>query len=105
MDSPNVTFWRSPFIILGVSGLSCNFYSNIHDDQAITCILVDSSHVLCWTIPFNILGVSDKFCHFYSNFLTKSLLVNNVDPDQMPHYVASNLGLHYLPMTLLLISR
>ena len=25
--------------------------------------------------------------------------VNNVDPDQMPHYVASDLGLHCLPMT------
>ena len=23
----------------------------------------------------------------------------NVDPDQMPHYVASDLGLHCLPMT------
>ena len=25
---------------------------------------------------------------------------NNVDPDQMPHFVASDLGLHLLPMTL-----
>ena len=28
------------------------------------------------------------------------LSANNVDPDQMPHYVASDLGLHCLPMTL-----
>ena len=28
------------------------------------------------------------------------MLANNVDPDQMPHYVASDLGLHYLPMIL-----
>ena len=27
--------------------------------------------------------------------------VNSVDPDQMPHYAASDLGLHCLPMSLL----
>ena len=27
------------------------------------------------------------------------------DPDQMPHYVASDLGLHCLPMTLLRVSQ
>ena len=31
--------------------------------------------------------------------------MNSVDPDQMPHYVASDLGLHCLPMTLLSVSR
>ena len=35
----------------------------------------------------------------------KILLANTVDPDQMPHYVASDLGLHCLPMTLLRVSR
>ena len=29
------------------------------------------------------------------------MLANNVDPDQMPHYVASDLGLHCSPVTLL----
>ena len=29
------------------------------------------------------------------------LLANNVDPDQIPHDVGSDLGLHCLPMTLL----
>ena len=29
------------------------------------------------------------------------MLANSVDTDQMPHYVASDLGLHCLPMTLL----
>ena len=33
------------------------------------------------------------------------MLVNNVDLDQMPHYVASDLGLHCLSMTLLRVSR
>ena len=27
-------------------------------------------------------------------------MANNVGPDQMPHYVASDMGLYYLPMTL-----
>ena len=33
-------------------------------------------------------------------FLWKILLANKVDPDQMPHYVASDLGRHGLPITL-----
>ena len=33
------------------------------------------------------------------------MLANNVYPDQMPHYVAFDLGLHCLPMTLLGVSR
>ena len=56
------------------------------------CILVDSSTYICWTSPFVILGV---FFRFYS-----ILLANTVDPDQTPHYVASDLGLHCLPITL-----
>ena len=44
--------------------------------------------------------VSGLFVAF-SLFLMENLLANNVDPDQMPHYVASDLGLHCLPMTLL----
>ena len=33
------------------------------------------------------------------------LFANSGDPDQMPHSVASDLGLHYLPITLLRVSR
>ena len=33
------------------------------------------------------------------------MLTYTVDPDQMPHYVASDLGLQCLPMTLLRVSR
>ena len=33
------------------------------------------------------------------------MIANNVDPDQIPHYVASDLGLHCLSMTLLQVSR
>ena len=32
------------------------------------------------------------------------MLANSVDPDQMPNYVASDLGVHYLTMTLLWVS-
>ena len=33
------------------------------------------------------------------------MLANSGDPDQMPHSVASDLGLHCLPMTLLQVSQ
>ena len=58
--------------------------------------------------------LDESICHFkgvkfilslLSYFLWKILLANNVDPDQMPHYVAYDLGLHCLPMTLLRVSR
>ena len=64
------------------------------------CILVDSSTYICWTSPFVILGV---FCLFYSNFDGK--LAKTVDPDQTPHDVASDLGLHCMLITLLRVSR
>ena len=38
-------------------------------------------------------------------FLMENPVAHTVDPDQMPHYVASDLGLHCLPMTLLQVSR
>ena len=63
----------------------------------IQCILVDSSNVICRTSPFVILGVSGLFCPLHLNFCWKILLANNVDPDQMPHHVASDQGLHCLP--------
>ena len=46
-----------------------------------------------------------SICHFrgvgsiLSLFLWKILLANNSDPDQMSHNVASDLGLHCMPMT------
>ena len=54
--------------------------------------------------------LDDSICHFrlvesilslLFYFRRKVLLANNVDPDQMPHYVASDLGLHCLRMTFL----
>ena len=57
--------------------------------------------------------LDESICHFRGVksilslfcFLRKILLANTVDPDQMPHYVASDLGLHCLPMTPLRVSR
>ena len=68
--------------------------------------LVDFSIVICWTSPFVILGVLGLFYCLSSIVLWKILLLlaNNVDPDQMPHYVASDLGLHCLPLTFLWVS-
>ena len=48
---------------------------------------MDSSTVICWTRPFVILGISGLCCRFYSIF------DGNVDLDQTPHNVASDLGL------------
>ena len=62
---------------------------------------------------FHCYMLDESICHFrgvrsilsLSIFDGKILIANNVDPDQMPHYVASDLVLHCLPMTLLRVSR
>ena len=56
--------------------------------------------------------LDESICHFRHvksllsllYFLLKILLAKNVDPDQTTHYVASDLGLQCLLMTLLLVS-
>ena len=60
----------------------------------------------CYTLDESIChfrGVG-SFCRFYSIFM-ENPISKNVDPNQMPHYVASDLGLHCLPMTLSQVSR
>ena len=63
---------------------------------------------------FDCCMLDESICHFRGigsilsllfYFLWKTLLANNLDPDKTPHYVASDLGLHYLPMTLLRVFR
>ena len=49
------------------------------------------------------MGVGVYFIAFIL-FFDEKILSNNVDPDQMPHYVASGLGLHCLHMTLLRVT-
>ena len=45
-------------------------------------------------------GVGSIWSLLFYFFLWKILLANSEDLDQTPHYVASDLGLHCLPMTL-----
>ena len=63
---------------------------------------------------FHCYMMDESICHFRSDgpillllfyFGWKSLSANNVDPDQTPHNVVSDLCLHCLPMTLLQVSR
>ena len=61
------------------------------------CYMLDES--IC------ILGVSVHFLILILFLMENHVLSINVDPDQMPHYLASDLGLHCLPMTLLRVSR
>ena len=67
-----------------------------------------STNLSCKEETVQILGVfvailqELTFCPFHSNSDGKILLANNVDPDQTPHYVASDLSLHCL---LLQVSR
>ena len=51
-------------------------------------------------VSFVILGVSGLFSRFYS-ILIESPVSKQSDPDQTPHYVSFDLGLHCLPITLL----
>ena len=48
--------------------------------------------------------VHSSFLDCRANYVAY-FLANDVDPDQPPHYVASDLGLHCLPMTLLRVSQ
>ena len=60
------------------------------------CYMLDKS--ICHSrVVGSILSLS-----FY--FWWKILLANNIDPDQTPHYVASHLGLHCLPIIFLQVS-
>ena len=81
---------KSPFQTYthNMSLLSLTHYRLFH------CHLLDKS--IC-----HFRGVWVYFVTFIPVFLWKILLANTEDPDQMPHCVASDLGLHYLPMTLL----
>ena len=54
--------------------------------------------------------LDDSILHFRGvgfilSLLLYILLANSVEPDQTPHRVASDLGLHCLPMNFLRVSR
>ena len=54
--------------------------------------------VINWNSPFLFKGVLNGIFHFYSNF-NRTSCKQIVETDQMPHSAASDLGLHYLPMS------
>ena len=62
---------------------------------------MDSSTLTLRNGLFPILGVSSLFPRLLLIIETSVLNANSVDPDQMPHSAASDLGLHCLPMSLL----
>ena len=64
------------------------------------CILVDSSTVISWKSPFVIYRGVNSILSLLFCCLRKIQLANSVDPNQTPHYVASDLGLHCLGMTI-----
>ena len=68
------------------------------------CKLVDSSTVARWTSPFVILEVSGLFCNIYFISDGNSFKQTQWGPEQTPHYVTSDLGLHFSPMAPLLVS-
>ena len=58
---------------------------------------MDCAILFNWMSPFPILGVSGILFHFSFILNRNSCKQTSVDPDQTPHSVASDLGLHCLP--------
>ena len=69
------------------AGETANSAYSDHSISLTHYILVVSSIVICWTSPLVTLVVSGLFVAFIL-FLIEIMLAKNVDPDQMPHYVA-----------------
>ena len=69
---------------------------------------MDSAITTLWTGPFPAVGVSVYNYHYYIILLSPCLLkisafnANSEDPDQTPRSAASDLGLHYLPLSFLI---
>ena len=89
----------------------CNFFLAIHDIHVNNlCTLryvhlthlcrVDSSTSTLWTDPLPVEGVVDSFLLLPCCIEICLFNANSVDSDQTPRSVASDLGLHCLPMSL-----
>ena len=59
---------------------------------------MDFSTLIYWKSPFATLRVLGVFFLGLFDSRQKLLLANRGDPDQTPHYAASDLGLHCLPV-------
>ena len=60
---------------------------------------------VCWTSLFVILRGVGSICRFYSICFDENPVSKECSPYQTPHDMASDLGLHCLPVTLLRVSR
>ena len=76
-----------------------------HVEPSLThCRLDRLSHTIYWKSPISILGMSSYEIYIFLEKMAK-LFANSGDPDQTPHSVASDQGLHYLSITLLRVFR
>ena len=67
---------------------------------------MDSSTITLWTCLFPITWCLVSFYHYHICFTEIPVVsANSVDLDQIPRPVASDLGLHCLPITLLGVSQ
>ena len=62
------------------------------------CSGMDFSTLIYWKSPFATEGVLGVIFLYLFGSREKLLLLNSGDPDQTPHYVAFDQGLHCLPM-------
>ena len=104
--------YRRPSLELPHLGLPCISYCRINDYSRV--IIISLLNPLYTGRLFQCCLLEKFICHFRSvrsissflfYFWWKVLLTNSVDPDQTPHYVVSDLGLHCLSMTLLGVSQ
>ena len=79
------------------------YYTNLTEEanyyaKSNTCTYIYLTY--CSLVEFSICYLRSIRCNILGLFGSrqKLLLANSGDPDQMPHYVASDLGLHCLPM-------
>ena len=84
--------FRLPYFMFFYEPVAQSLFNPLYTGRLFHCYMLDTSSCHCRGVR-SILSLL-----FY--FLWNILLANNVDPDQTPHDVASDQGLHCLPMTL-----
>ena len=60
---------------------------------------MDLPIIIIWGSPLSFLEVSGGILNFIFHFSMKILLANSIAADRTPGFVASNLGLYFLPMS------
>ena len=94
--------------------LQANIHLSLAKDIMLLHLVVHQINPLYTGGLFHCYMLDESICHFRGvgsilllsfSFGWNILSANTVDPGQMQHYVASDLDLHYLPVTFLLVSR